>query len=1051
MTLSPTKERLALAACLGLSGFCALVFEVVWVRQLRLLFGSTTLAVGSTVAAFMLGLAFGGLLGARLSRSGRANLRTYGWLELSIGAWGACVPFLLTLLPRLVPGSLAFGPATAWRFALVLVALLPSTCAMGATLPVAVGALSRRRDPKELTALLYGANTLGATAGAFATAFLLFPAFGVQRTNLAAALVEVVIAVFVLAALARREDHVPENAIPARIPRPEAADRLSVALYGIVGFSSLTLEVCWERALSMVVGASVYSFSCILAAFLAGIGAGSLLVRPWLPSIRKPPRVFAAGIALFAVLAIGSTALFQFLPGAFVRLIVSLGLSPAGFTFTALAVSALAMLPPTLVLGALFPVAARIAAGNAGKLAAGPAGESGEAVGQIYFVNTLGGAFGAFVGGFILVPRLGLRGAIELACVAALLCAAVLLWREAAAGGRRERLAFAASIAAVALAVLLPAPWSPEKLVQGVFRFPVERVKLPVEPLSMRGGYDGEALLFYRDGVNATVSVHRHWGETFLKVNGKTDAGTGDDMSTQVLAGEVAMLYGPPAKNVLVIGLASGVTAGSIALHRPDRLDVVEIEPSIVAASRLFDDVNNRPLDQPFARLVVDDARTLLARPGPSYDVIVSEPSNPWMSAAANLFTEEFFRLAKARLAPGGRLVQWVQLYGIRESSLASIFASLRRVFPQVYGFAGSWGGSDLMLVASERPLPIGDSPAWEDLSPAVRADLQRTGTFSTADLRSLLRITPADAAMIARLAPRPNTDDDMEVELRSFFEMYDTGNVLGRNWAAIGAVSNGALSGGEARSRSEIGELALSFIETRNDPDAAEALLRAAPPGPAASLATAELAARRGQAGEAVGRMLDDTVARFPDSFDARWIRGRWRVDNRIPGALDDLRAAAAIRPDDPRARYDLLRALNAAGQAGPAYAESQNVRRSSTTQTNPQILFETGKAALAAGHFDEAARDLRGFLAWNPYSPDQWKLLAAAERGHGDAAAAGDADANAEAARQNVVRRLQQFGLRAEILGAREAAKSYFQRALDLDPAYEPAKSELAKLGAP
>jgi spermidine synthase len=1054
MTLtSRVSGRAALAVCVALSGFSALVFEVVWVRQLRLLFGSTTLAVGSAVAGFMLGLALGGIFGGRLARAGRASVSLYGWLELAVAAWGALVPAILAFLPRLVPAALPFWPATALRFFLVLAAVLPATAAMGATLPVAVAALARRHSSGEKTGLLYGTNTLGATLGAFATAFLLFPRLGVRRTNLAASLVEAAIALFVLAILAPSDRAETEGAPAAKRSAREAlprGDRLVVALYGVVGFSSLALEVCWERALSMVLGASVYSFSCILAAFLAGIGAGSLLVRPFLKSLEsssailRPSRVFAAGIAAFAILALATTALFQLMPGAFVRLIVSFGLSPAGFTLTALCVCAAAMLPATLVLGALFPVAA--------KLAAGSGEESGEAVGTIYFSNTLGGALGALGGGFVLVPRLGLRGTIELACVAALLSAALLLWREAAAGERGTRIAAALSILAVSAAVLLPAPWRPEKLVEGVFRNPIERLPREVGTLPMRGRSDDEASLFYRDGVNATVSVQRHWGETYLKVNGKVDAGTGADMPTQVLLGEVPMIFGPQAEKVLVIGLASGVTAGSIALHHPSRLDVVELEPAVVAASHHFDAVNNRPLEKPYVRVIVDDGRIELARKGPLYDVIVSEPSNPWMSSAANLFTKEFFRLAKARLAPGGRLFQWVHLYGIRPSSLASIVSALRSEFPQVYGFAEKWGGPDLLLLASERPLRRGDFPLWENLDPAVQADLQRIGTFSTADLRSLLRIAPIDADAFARLAARPNTDDDMEVELGSFFEMYNPGGVLLRNWEAIGQTSRAVLSGAAAPARGEIGDLALSFLESREDQIAARALLMVAPEGPGTLLAVAGLEQRGGAAPEKLRTIFDGIVGQFPDSFEARLSRGRWRIEARLPGlAVEDLEKARTLRPGDPRARYELLRALNAAGRVDAADAASFAVRNSPLALADPKVWIETGQAALAARRFDEAAGDFQRFLEWNPYSSEEWKLLASAEQGAGRSPAARDALANADLARQNTARSLHELALRAERFGTKAAAISYLRKAIEVDPAYEAARSELKRLEAP
>jgi spermidine synthase len=293
----------------------------------------------------------------------------------------------------------------------------------------------------------------------------------------------------------------------------------------------------------------------------------------------------------------------------------------------------------------------------------------------VYFVNTLGSALGAFSAGFILLPLLGLRGTASLAIALNFgVCAALMAWR---AGGARRRLLAAAVPAAFAVAIsIFPPPLDTRPLALGAFR--PQRIFPSASAVSDLVGVSDEQVVYYRDGLSSTVSVHRYRGEHSLHVNGKADASERVDMATQVLLAQTPLSFGQPAQKVLVIGWASGVTVGSVARHPVEQIDAVELEPAMLEASHFFDRVNGKPLEDPRVRVIVEDARNYLANTREKYDVIISEPSNPWLSGVANLFTREHFRAAREALAPDGRLLQWFPLYAADLEVVRSILAALR-------------------------------------------------------------------------------------------------------------------------------------------------------------------------------------------------------------------------------------------------------------------------------------------------------------------------------------------------------------------------------------
>ncbi|MEW6269666.1 MAG: hypothetical protein AB1689_10265, partial [Thermodesulfobacteriota bacterium] len=614
--------------------------------------------------------------------------------------------------------------------------------------------------------------------------------------------------------------------------------------------------------------------------------------------------------------------------------------------------------------------------------------------------------------------------------------------------------------ASAALALLLrPLPFDRVELTRGVFHSPDAHMTFDVEMLPF-AGESQPSLLYYRDGINATISVHRLAGMIALKVNGKVDASNAGDMPNQVLPAHVPLLFGPPARDVLVIGWASGVTVGSVAQHATvERIDAVEIEPAVIEASHLFDDVNGRPLEDPRVRVILDDGRTFLETTDRTYDVIVSQPSNPWMTGVANLFTLEFFRAASRALRPDGRLMQWMQLYGMDPESLAAVLAAMRAEFPFVYGFADQALGANVLLLAMRRPLAPGDLPRWERLDEAVREDLRRVGNFSTEDLWSLLRVLPADVDTLARRAAAPNSDGNLLIELRA--PLVSNRTATPENWRALAPSSDAllpALEGlAERFDHEEVAALALSYTAQRQDYTVAEKLLLAANErgraGHAITAAVAMVRAldRRGALTyESQLASLDEAVALAPDAFEPRLLRAAVRLEADLAEpALADADAALAHQPEDPRARLIRMRARAALGREREAAADADLLLRSAAGHGDAALAREAAALFVATGRWDDARPLLEDeLLARNPVWEDGWALLATVYERTGRANEAEMARYNARVARANEVRQLHRLARLALWQGDHDDARALLELALSADPEYAPARVDLESL---
>jgi spermidine synthase len=751
--------------------------------------------------------------------------------------------------------------------------------------------------------------------------------------------------------------------------------------------------------------------------------------------------VYALGIAVLGLLALLTVFLLPRLPAVFTFWVQTFGTQMGWLIAVQLVLSVAVMLPPALALGALFPLLAGVLAEDE---------SASSATGDVYFVNTIGSAAGAFAAGFLLIPTLGVRGTLGAAIALNLAVAAALLLRSGKARpGRRALLAAVPAFAAVVIAIHPPA-LDPRALAEGAFES--DRLsEATVNPSEILIDVPGEELLFYRDGINTSVSVHEYAGSFSLHVNGKVDGSSWEDMPTQVLSGQVATLFGKAPETVLVIGWATGVTVGSVARSPVQRIDAVELEPAIMEASHFFDHVNGRPLEDPRVRVILDDGRTHLSYGRDRYDVIISEPSNPWMTGVSDLFTAEFVQAAKAALRPEGRLLQWIPAYGIDSDAMNSILLALRSEFYGVYVFTIDRQVPDVLVVATlGRGLTLDSLPRFEALSESVRRDLERVDIYSTAQLWSLLRLLPEEVDTLARAAKAAgnvaNSDDNLLVELRTPWTLYAP--LPKQHWAFSAEFTEGILplleNASEAVDPEFVGELAMAYLR-RNMWEVSKALMQRAPQAAHTIVARALVARTRGKLNDAgLLAHLDAALEDQPGAHELRVIRAQTRLSvQQFEPALDDTRIALLQRPDDPRALEVRAGALMALGRLEEAQTALENLHPSEYSARRPALWLLAGRLALLREDPSRAIADFERYVEANPLKTFGWAQLATAYEQAGQ-------PESATRARRNCARLFYQGGVDVLDGGDSSRAAQLFERAVEFDPDYEPAKRALTRLRA-
>jgi spermidine synthase len=730
-----------------LSGMAGLVYEVCWTRLLVLPMGNTVYSLSAVLTAFMGGLALGAFLAGRwIDQRGRP-LRVYAWLEAGIGGFCFVLPWIVQAeqpLFRWVYRSFdtSFLVFHLFKFlACGAVILVPATL-MGATLPVLCRSfLDTEGRLGRALGWLYAVNAFGAVAGSLLSGFVLIPQLGLRgamHVGVATSLGVAAIAWLAQARLpAHRTARLQEESDAGRAPAPALAtaggappveirsradEIVLLAGYGLSGMAAMLFQVAWARVLALVIGSSVYAFALLVSAFILGLALGSSAASRFADRLRSPARAFALAELGIGLSALAMVPILQRFPDWMLALVPQLSQNFGRLQLVQFGLVFLVLLLPTAGMGMCLPFVGRAVMRGVER--------AGRAVGTAYSANTVGTLLGAFFGGFLFLPKLGMQRTILTGAGLNVLVAVALLGRILP---RRWALPVAA---AGILALLLVPRFDPATLTSGAFLYADRYRNIDAtRDLGdlMRQEY---SILLYEEGLGSTITVKESSdGTRLLAVNGKVDASDDQDMATQALLGHIPALLHREPGDAAVIGLASGVTAHALAVHPSVRaIDCIEISPEMARATRYFDHVNGRILDDPRVHLVVQDGRNHLTLTDRTYDVIVSEPSNPWMAGIAALYTREFFSACRDRLAPGGMAAVFLHLYSMDLPT----FRNLIRTFQSVFPSAALWEtgfGLDYLLAGARDSIDVD----WEHLvarmqGPAVITDLQQIGIHGPAE-----------------------------------------------------------------------------------------------------------------------------------------------------------------------------------------------------------------------------------------------------------------------------------------------------------------------------
>ncbi len=584
--------------CFFFSGAAGLIYQVVWTRMLSQIFGNTTYAIATVLSAFMAGLAIGSYWFGKIADRGKNDFLLYGLLEAGVGVYGFLVPWVFLGAQKVYGPIFSLNESQPFLFNLFLfflsfVLLVFPTLLMGATLPVlsrfyvrSFAQFGRRVGD------LYATNTLGAVIGCALGGFFLIPVYGMRATVYVAAGVNMLIAIVILIVDRLRDPEPVAEEAEAEARSQDAAsaaaqgstylDWVLLGSFALSGFASLVYENAWTRSLTLVIGSSIYSFTTMLVTFLIGLALGGFIYARVLGNREARLSTFGLLELWVGLSALATIPLFERLPLIFVRLLHGFGDTFTVFLYLQIFLSALVMFIPTILLGMTFPLVARLFTQSLYRVGSG--------VGSSYAANTVGAVLGAFAGGFILIPNIGVQNTIICGVVLNLAIGCWLIVSDA-------RLSFlpryALGLAVLILAAIVPFKvkrWDPNILTSGVTFYNERYEALPSDSLRVEEMKRDE-VLFYREGLTTTVSVHKILGSDYIyfKSNGKIDGSYGDALS-QLMTSYIAMMLHPKAETALTIGLGSGMSAKALATFKSLKdIEVIEIEPAMIEASKFFD------------------------------------------------------------------------------------------------------------------------------------------------------------------------------------------------------------------------------------------------------------------------------------------------------------------------------------------------------------------------------------------------------------------------------------------------------------------------------
>jgi len=848
--------------CFFFSGAAGLLYQVVWTRMLTQIFGNTTYAIATVLSAFMAGLAIGSYLFGQIADRGKNDFLLYGILEAGVGIYGFLVPWIFSMGQKVYGPIFGLNESYPFLFNLVLfflsfVLLVFPTLLMGATLPVLSRFFVRSfADFGRRVGDLYATNTLGAVIGCAGAGFFLIPGLGMRMTVYVAAGINLVIGL-VIVVVDRMRDKAAGELAPQSAAEPTGAASEAAApswlawvvlgTFGASGFASLVYENAWTRALTLVIGSSIYSFTTMLVTFLIGLALGGFIYARFMGGREARLSTFGLIELWVGLAALATIPLFERLPLIFVRLLHGFGDTFNTFLSLQVLLSAMVMFIPTVLLGMTFPLVARLFTQSLYRVGSG--------VGSSYAANTVGAVLGAFAGGFILIPNIGVQNTIIFAVAMNLLIGCVLIFADLRLAAVPR---FALGLGILILAVLIPfriPRWDQHVLTSGVTIYHDRYEGLPSDSLRLEE-MKRDDVLFYREGLTTTVSVHRIPGSEYIyfKSNGKIDGSYGDALS-QLMTSYIAMLLHPTAERALTIGLGSGMSAKALATFDTlKEIEVIEIEPAMIQASKFFDrawvkieklpqgvsfppkdDGKNRVwydmdkklffykgvmedeersglmklskdddyrgavdtlfrrarhsrhssvLEDKRVRVIPTDGRNYILATPKYYDVITAEPSNPWIAGIANLYTREFYQVIKAKLKDDGIFAQWFHNYSMSPDDFRMVFRTFGEAFPYVSLY--NMKESDFLLIGSkkEHVFDYAAVKAIYDKNPMLRSDFEYLGLSDVYAVQGFYRMGREGFDAFSKGADI-NTDDSARLEFSAPKNLRRSTTELNRKFMA--------------------------------------------------------------------------------------------------------------------------------------------------------------------------------------------------------------------------------------------------------------------------
>jgi len=740
------------------SGLAGLIYESVWSHYVKLFLGHAAYAQTLVLVVFIGGLALGSWLCARVAERIRNPLRLYALVEAAIGLMA--LAFHAVFVSAVDWGYASLLPATceqastfcAGQWTLSALLLAPQSILLGATFPLVSSAVLRMsaEHPGHDIASLYFLNSLGAVMGVMASAFVLIPAIGLPGTLKVAGCANLAIALVAFTLSKTPAAPLVVQPVAACSGATGLDDRRLIRLLLVVamltGLSSFIYEIVWIRMLSLVLGASTHSFELMLASFILGLALGGLWVRNRVDLATDTVRFLAIVQLCMGVLAMATLPFYNAAFDFMAWLLSALSRNDAGFVLFNLAstlISLVVMLPATFCAGMTLPLITY-------RLLRSPAGE--RSLGTVYAVNTLGSIAGVIVAVHLLLTHLGTGHTLLVGAAIDVVLGVVLLMPRRRATTARM-VPWPAAVAVLMLLVLAVAfPVDATRGASGVFRTGVARI-------------GGAELVWHRDGKTATVDVVSSPEFRSIRTNGKTDASMAvqpgrklADEYTMALLAALPLVHKPDARTAAVIGFGSGAsTTLLLASDKLERVDTIEIEPAMVEGAQHFRPFVDAAFTDPRSHIVIDDAKSYFARGHGKYDIVVSEPSNPWVSGVSSLFTEEFYKRLSLYMNDGAVLSQWLHIYEMDAPTFASIIAALEKTFPDFVMYTPIDG--DVVVIARKNGMPGALYPRVLAL-PKLQPTLAKLGLT---DVEAVRRLSVGSSATLrpffATYGAPPNSD----------------------------------------------------------------------------------------------------------------------------------------------------------------------------------------------------------------------------------------------------------------------------------------------------